>query len=53
MHMPGKTVACSRADVRDTDHTCGDKIPEGRMSEWEAHRGPHARIRETATALGR
>ncbi|MFD9438053.1 hypothetical protein ACFWBR_04510 [Streptomyces sp. NPDC060006] len=51
--MPGKTVTCSRADVRNTNRTYGDKIPEERMSEWAAHQGPHAQMRETATALGR
>jgi hypothetical protein len=41
------------ANVCDTNYTCVAKIRKQWLPERETYRGMHARLRETAAALGR
>ncbi|QDQ15206.1 hypothetical protein [Streptomyces spectabilis] len=43
------TVQATLANVRVTNHTCMAKLCEERLPVREIHRGPHTRLRETAT----
>ncbi|GGV23025.1 hypothetical protein [Streptomyces spectabilis] len=43
------TVQATPANVRATNHTFRAKLREERLPVRESHRGPHTRLRETAT----
>ncbi|POX40820.1 acetamidase/formamidase family protein [Streptomyces sp. Ru72] len=48
-----QTVESPLANVCDTNYTCVAKLRKEWLPARETHRGIHARMRETATALGR
>jgi hypothetical protein len=48
-----QTVESPLANVCDTNYTCVAKLRKEWLPGRETHRGLHARLRETAAALGR